>query len=77
MRVASASCFEKWHTKLAAVCAVASPAVLGPICSETTIKKAATISVTFVKVAFLGFISYFHLDDRIQSQIIPLDLSSC
>lgn len=75
MRVANASCGEKRPTKLALVCAASSSALLGPICSET--KKAAMVSVAFVKIAFLGFISYFHLDAGMQSQIIPLDLSRC
>lgn len=77
MRAASASCCENWHTQLALACPASSSAVLGPVCSETAVKKATMIAVALVKIAFLRFISYFHLDAGMQSQIIPLDLSSC
>jgi len=77
MRVASASCCEKRPTKPALVCAASTSAILGPLCSKITVKKATLISVVFVKFAFLRFISYFHLDAGLQIQIIPLDLSSC
>lgn len=76
MRVANDSCSEKQHTKLALVCAAFSSAILGPICSESMLKK-ATVSVAFVKIAFFRFISSFHLDAEMQSQIIYLDLTSC